>query len=142
MLDLRLRPSIFVIWSAVNSRAQAAGPVTTARDRLAMKATALVRFMTNCTIRAGGVFRRLAGPRGAAPARRGLARLALDALDIELDEDVVADDQAAVVQGLAPVHAEILAVQLALRREARADVPPGVFRLSVEPAHQGDFPGY
>ena len=58
--------------------------------------------------------------------------LCLDALDIELDEHFVADDQAAAIERFTPDHAEVFPVQLAFGVEARPNIAPGILGNAVE----------
>src|SRR2546428_6797186 len=67
----------------------------------------------------------------------------LDHLDLEVDVHVVAHDQPAGVEGLAPLHPEVLPVDLAVSRESGPRVPHRVLRhQAVEGPGQDDLLGH
>src|SRR5947208_9412411 len=76
-------------------------------------------------------------------ARRAVPLLLFDDLDLEVDVHVVADHQPAAVEDLAPLHSEVLPVDLAMRGEPGPRVPHRILRHeAVKGPGQDNLPGH
>src|SRR5437867_843887 len=75
-------------------------------------------------------------------AARGVPSALLDGLGFDLDGDLLADEDAAGLEGLVPAEAERLPVELGLGREAEADAAPGVGRAALEGELERDRLGH
>src|SRR5690349_20436962 len=73
------------------------------------------------------------------PSRSALGRGA-DSLDLELDVDAVADQDAARLEELIPGEAEVLSIQRRLCCEANPFVPPWVLAAAAVRGVQRDLP--
>ena len=68
--------------------------------------------------------------------------LGLNALDIELDIDVVSNNETAAVQSLAPDHSEILAIEFPFCIEAGPGIAHGIFSHAIKIPRQRDVFGH
>src|SRR6476661_4153563 len=66
----------------------------------------------------------------------------LHRFDFDVDLDVVADGQSAALEQHVPGQAEIAAIDLALRAEARSLATPRILRLPLELDVEGDLSRY
>lgn len=66
----------------------------------------------------------------------------LNALNVQMNLDILSDDQSSGIERFVPHHAEVFAIQFAIGSESGSRVPPWVFRDAVQCAGEGDFFGH